>query len=161
MRSLESKIIPRTEISKICEQLRSTGKTIVTTNGCFDLLHLGHISYLIEAKKLGDVLIVGINSDSSVRRLKGAGRPLQSEAVRLKQIAALESVDFVTMFDEDTPENLLGLVKPNFHTKGGDYNPENLPEKQVVEKNKGKIVCLSMIDGFSTTRLIQQIKLSF
>jgi len=160
MRSLEEKIIPREKLAEFCKGLGGEGKRIVTTNGCFDLLHLGHITYLIEAKKLGDILLVGINSDNSVRKLKGPCRPIQSEQARARQIAALESVDFVTIFPEDTPEAFLELAKPQIHTKGGDYSPEALPEKKIVEFYGGKIVCLSLIEGFSTTRLIEQMKVS-
>ena len=160
MRSLEEKIISRDRLEELCEEIRSRGKTIVTTKGCFDLLHLGHITYLVEAKKLGDFLLVGINSDNSVRKLKGPNRPIQSELVRAKQMSALESVDFVTIFPEDTPEAFLKIVKPHIHAKGGDYSPEALPEKKIVELHGGKIVCLSLIEGFSTTRLIEQMKVS-
>ena len=126
LRSLDEKIIPSNHLAELAAELRSSGKTIVTTNGCFDLLHLGHISYLLEARKLGDVLIVGINSDSSVRGLKGTNRPICSEITRAKQIAGLESVDYVTIFNEQTPEAMLSKIQPSVHVKGGDYLPENL-----------------------------------
>ncbi len=158
LRSLEEKIIPREKISELCNKLRASGKRIISTNGCFDLIHLGHISYLLEARNLGDILIVGINCDSSVKKLKGDSRPLQSESTRAKQMAGLESVDFVTIFTEDTPETLLGLIKPEIHVKGGDYLPENLPEKKIVESSGGKVVCVSMIKGYSTTQMIEKMK---
>lgn len=158
MRNLEEKIVTIDNISKLSDKLRASGNKIVTTNGCFDILHLGHITYLIEAKNLGDILIVGINSDRSVEKLKGPNRPLQPELIRAKQIAGLESVDYVTIFPDDTPINLLGLIKPNVHVKGGDYLPEKLPEKQIVESCGGKVICVSMMTGFSTTDLIEKIR---
>ncbi|MSP18574.1 MAG: D-glycero-beta-D-manno-heptose 1-phosphate adenylyltransferase [Bdellovibrionales bacterium] len=158
IRSLEEKILSHAQITKISQELRSLGKKIVTSNGCFDLIHLGHISYLIEAASLGDLLIVGINSDASVKKLKGNDRPINCELTRAKQVAALESVDFVTIFNEDTPENILALIKPWIHVKGGDYLPANLPEKAVVEANGGKVICVSLVDGYSTTELIKKIK---
>jgi glycerol-3-phosphate cytidylyltransferase len=158
LRSLEEKIIPKDRLSQICEQLHKSGKKIITTNGCFDLLHLGHISYLDEARRLGDILIVGLNSDSSVKKLKGPTRPICDELTRSKQVAALEAVDYVTVFNEDTPEALLTLIKPSIHVKGGDYIPQNLPETKIVERYGGKVICLSLFEGYSTTNLIEKIK---
>ncbi len=158
IRSLEEKILTPEQLTKISYQIRSVGKKIVTTNGCFDLLHLGHISYLLEAASLGDTLIVGINSDASIKKLKGNDRPINCELTRAKQVAALESVDYVTIFSENTPENLLAVIKPSIHVKGGDYLPANLPEKAVVEANGGKVICVSLIEGYSTTEFINKIK---
>lgn len=158
LRSLEEKIIPKDKVAQVSEQLHKSGKKIITTNGCFDLLHLGHISYLDEARRLGDVLIVGLNSDSSVKKLKGPNRPICDEKTRAKQVAGLEAVDYVTVFEEDTPEALLALIKPSIHVKGGDYLPQNLPEAKVVERYGGKVQCLSMIEGYSTTKLIEKMK---
>lgn len=158
MRSIEEKIVPADKILGLCEKLRASGKKIVTTNGCFDLIHLGHISYLIEARNLGDILIVGLNSDSSVKQLKGPSRPIQSELIRAKQLAGLESVDFVTVFSDITPIPLLKVIKPSIHVKGGDYSPEQLPEKSTVEALGGKVVCVSVVSGFSTTDLFRRIK---
>lgn len=160
LRSLQEKIISSSRLTQLARELKSSGKKIVTTNGCFDLLHLGHISYLLEARKLGDVLIVGINSDSSVKTLKGSNRPICSEMTRALQIAGLESVDYVTIFNEQTPEAMLSKIQPSVHVKGGDYLPENLPEKKVVEAYGGKVVCVSMVEGFSTTSLIEKLKSS-
>lgn len=158
-RSLESKIISRGDLPERCRQLKAAGKTIVTTNGCFDFLHLGHIRYLIEAKALGDILICGLNSDASVRRLKGPMRPIFDGATRSLQLAALEAVDYVTVFEEDTPEFFLGQVCPAIHVKGGDYDPTKLPERAVVESHGGVVKCLSLVQGFSTTNLIRKLKL--
>jgi glycerol-3-phosphate cytidylyltransferase len=159
-RVLESKIIPFENIAQLALQLKSQGKKIITTNGCFDLLHLGHISYLHEARQMGDVLIVGINSDLSVQKLKGKSRPLNPERIRALQLSGLESVSFVTIFNENTPETLLKLIQPHIHVKGGDYKIEDLPERHVVESGGGKVICVSLIAGYSTTGLIEKLKAS-
>lgn len=159
VRPLESKIIPPEKLASLSARLREEGKRIVTTNGCFDFLHLGHIQYLMEAKALGDILICGLNSDSSVRGLKGAGRPVFDEKVRALQLAGLETVDYVSVFSEKTPERFLELARPHIHVKGGDYRPDQLPERGVVEAGGGQVRCLSLVQGFSTTSLIAKLKL--
>lgn len=158
MRSIESKVIQQSQLSSLCESLKRSGKRIVTTNGCFDLLHWGHLQYLEKARELGDILICAVNSDSSVKKLKGPTRPIHSEVIRAKQLAALESVDYVVIFEEDAPQQILELIKPTLHVKGGDYRPEDLPERTVVEKNGGKVRCLPVAPGFSTTSLIENLK---
>jgi rfaE bifunctional protein nucleotidyltransferase chain/domain len=157
-RSLDSKIIPLGELKTLSEKLRSQGKKIVTTNGCFDILHLGHIQYLQEAKSLGDILIVGINSDSSVKTIKTPDRPIFPEKVRARQVAGLESVDYLAIFSESTPENFISLVKPAVHVKGGDYKPDQLPERKVVEASGGQIKILKFVDGYSTTKILEKLK---
>lgn len=137
--------------------VRQQGKTIVTTNGCFDLLHTGHVHYLHDAAMQGDVLVVGINSDKSVARLKGPSRPVQKEQDRAKIIGALKVVDFVFIFDEPDPCAFLERIKPDVHVKGGDYTPEKLPETAVVEKYGGRICIVSFVQGYSTTNLITAI----
>lgn len=154
MRALENKIIT-TNLSDVIARIQN--KIIVSTNGCFDILHYGHISYLYKARSLGDVLICCLNSDTSVKRLKGEGRPVFSENIRAKQLAALECVDYVVIFEEHTPEKILSLIKPNIHVKGGDYDVNTLPEKAIVEGNGGKIVIIPLVQGFSTTGLIEKI----
>ena len=139
--------------------LKAQGQRLVTTNGCFDLLHWGHIQYLSEAKSLGDVLLVGINSDASVKAIKGPSRPLCSEQVRASQIASLEAVDYVVIFEETTPIEFLRRVRPDVHVKGGDYRIDELPEREVVEAGGGRVQCLSLVPGYSTTRLIERLKL--
>lgn len=156
-RSLEQKIISSERLPQLIKQLKDQGKRIISTNGCFDILHLGHINYLNEARHLGDILFVGINSDLSVKRLKGQNRPINNEKIRALQLSALEAVDYVTVFTEDNPELLLRVIQPSIHVKGGDYNPNQLPEKSIVEANGGKVVCLSMTEGFSTTELIKKL----
>lgn len=151
------KVIDREELSELVRRFQGEGKTIVFTNGCFDLLHVGHVRYLQEAKELGDLLIVGLNSDKSVSRLKGKNRPLIPEAERAEILAALECVDFVTIFDEDTPGKLILLIKPDWVVKGGDYKPGELPEAKLVEQFGGKIKTLSFVPNHSTSNLIDAL----
>lgn len=151
-------LIPREELAAKAEELRSQGKKIVTTNGCFDILHLGHVRILEAAKELGDILIVGINTDDSVKRLKGPERPINSDLERAEVIGALKSVDFVTIFSEDTPVEMLELIKPDIHVKGSDYKPSALAETPVVEKHGGHVHILSLVDGKSTTGLLNKIR---
>ncbi len=149
-------VVERQELSKICPSLQKT-KQIVFTNGCFDLLHVGHIRYLKEAKKQGDILIVGVNTDASVKRIKGPQRPIQIEQDRAEILAALECVDFVTLFDEDTPLNLIKELKPQVLVKGGDWRPEQIVGSDVVLAAGGKVLSLNFVDGRSTTNIIKQI----
>ncbi len=132
-------------------------KTLVFTNGCFDLLHLGHVDYLQKAKSLGDKLIVGINSDVSVQRLKGLSRPINDEDQRVALIAALHCVDAVILFPEDTPENLIKLVKPNVLVKGGDYTLDNIVGSDFVQGNGGDVRIIPFLQGYSTTNIIDNI----
>jgi rfaE bifunctional protein nucleotidyltransferase chain/domain len=157
MRDPLKKILPLASLVRELDKLRAEGKTIVTTNGCFDLLHWGHIQYLHQARALGDCLVVLINADASVRSLKGPQRPIQNESVRLKQMAGLESVDYVCLFSEKTPEQALSSIRPHIHCKGGDYEPDALPETAVVRKNGGQVRCLSLAPGISTSALIERI----
>jgi|TARA_Y100000310_G_scaffold149350_1_gene148637 rfaE bifunctional protein nucleotidyltransferase chain/domain len=145
------------ELMHIVDKLKSRNKKIITTNGVFDILHIGHIRYLQEAKKLGDVLIVAVNSDSSTKQIKGPKRPLNSENDRLEALAALEFVDYLTIFNEETPIKFLEIIKPNIHTKGGDYKIDSIIEKDIVEKNNGKIILIPEVKGYSTTNLINKI----
>ncbi len=130
---------------------------LIFTNGCFDILHRGHVEVLIRAGQLGDRLLVGLNSDDSVRRLKGAGRPLQPEIDRAACLAALECVDAVVVFDQDTPAELIAALQPDIMVKGGDYTPEQLSERQVVEAGGGKVVILPLVEGRSTTTLLDRV----
>ncbi|MDD5382046.1 MAG: D-glycero-beta-D-manno-heptose-7-phosphate kinase [Candidatus Margulisbacteria bacterium] len=151
------KIKLRKELDAIIKNLRNRDAKIVFTNGCFDLLHLGHVRYLREAKKLGDILIVGLNSDDSVRALKGDERPYISELERAEILASLECVDYVTIFSELRPDNLIKIVKPDFHVKGGDYKIIELPERKMVESFGGKVVVIPPIKGRSTTNIVEKI----
>lgn len=153
----KQKIISKNEIKGIVESLKKQNKKIVTTNGVFDILHIGHIRYLQEAKKLGDTLIIAVNSDSSVKQIKGPKRPLNSENDRAEALASLECVDYVTIFGEETPVNILSKIKPDIHVKGGDYKISQIIEKDVVEKNNGRIILVPEVKGYSTTDLIKKI----
>lgn len=134
------------------------GKKIVFTNGCFDILHVGHVRYMQEASKLGDILVVGLNSDSSVRRLKGPERPVNNEIDRAEILSSLGFVDYVAIFDEDTPYNLIKTIKPDVLVKGGDYKPADVVGRDIVEANGGKLVLIPFVEGKSTTSIINRIK---
>jgi rfaE bifunctional protein nucleotidyltransferase chain/domain len=138
--------------------LHRQGKRIVFTNGCFDLIHPGHVRYLRAAKRLGDVLVVGLNSDASVRRLKGPGRPLVPQRDRCEVMAALEMVDFVTVFDEDTPYELIRRVQPDVLVKGGDWTPDKIVGADLVRARGGAVRSLRFAKGYSTTRLVEGIR---
>ena len=129
-------------------------KRVVFTNGCFDLLHLGHLRTLLAARKEGDALVVGVNSDASVRRLKGEKRPLNPERERAALLAAMECVDIVVIFEEDTPLRVIETLKPDVHVKGGDYREEDLPEAPVIRSYGGEIVLAKLLPGHSTTELV-------
>lgn len=139
-------------------QLRSEGKTLVFTNGHFDLLHLGHADYLGKARALGDALFVGLNGDASTRRLKGEGRPLVPALQRARLLARLASVTGVIIFEEDTADGLLRALQPDIYAKGGDYEHKALPERPTVEANGGRIELIEFLPGYSTTELISKIR---
>tara|TARA_B000000609_G_C24170560_1_gene350038 strand:+ start:1162 stop:1626 length:465 start_codon:yes stop_codon:yes gene_type:complete len=141
----------------IINKIKSEEKKIVFTNGCFDLLHVGHIKYLSQAKDLGDILIIGLNSDKSVKKLKGNNRPINSFEDRAKLLAALKSVDLVIMFEEQTPENLIKEIIPDVLVKGGDYDIEEIVGYQTVIDNGGQVKTLSFYDGYSSTNYIDKI----
>ena len=150
-------VICREMARRLSKCLHRKGQKLVFTNGCFDILHIGHVKYLEEAKSLGDVLMVGINSDKSTKILKGPTRPLITEDERAKIVSSLYSVDYAIIFDEETPVQLISELKPDIHVKGGDYKIQNLPEHDVVNSYGGKIQILSYINGKSTTNIIKQI----
>lgn len=147
----------REALFQFVSSIKRENKSIVFTNGCFDILHPGHIYYLAKAKELGDILIIGVNSDSSVRKLKGEGRPVNSLESRMLLLASLVFVDAVTFFEEETPVKLLEFLQPHIHVKGGDYRKEQLPETPVVESYGGKVVILPFLEGYSTTQIINKI----
>jgi len=150
--------LPRAEVAPLCERLRIAGHKIVFTNGCFDVLHWGHIQYLTQAKALGSFLFVGLNSDSSVKGLKGPERPVQSELDRARILLALKAVDGVSIFSEDNPLELIKLVKPGFLVKGGDWAPEKIVGKDFVEGLGGKVISLPFVDGHSSSQILERIK---
>jgi rfaE bifunctional protein nucleotidyltransferase chain/domain len=141
----------------LIEELRKNNLKIVFTNGCFDILHKGHVKYLSEAKKFGDVLIVGINSDSSIKKIKGNKRPIIPLESRIEVLDAVNSVDFVIPFEKETPLELISLIKPDIHVKGGDYTVENLPESKLILEYGGEIKIINLVNGFSTTNVVNSI----
>ncbi len=153
---LTDKIVNHGDVVKIREKLQD--KKLVFTNGCFDILHIGHITYLQKAAKLGDALIIGVNSDASVKRLKGDDRPVNTQMDRVKMLCALECVDYVVVFDEDTPYELISEVQPDVLVKGGDYKAEDVVGKDIVEGRGGCVEIIPLVEGISTTSIIQRIK---
>ncbi|MBS1952105.1 MAG: D-glycero-beta-D-manno-heptose 1-phosphate adenylyltransferase [Cytophagales bacterium] len=137
---------------------QNAGLKVVFTNGCFDLLHLGHVDYLEKARSMGDKLVLGLNSDNSVSRFKGPERPLQDQQSRARVLAALQFVDLVVLFDEDTPLNLISQLLPNILVKGSDYLAENIVGADVVKKNGGEVKTIDFVPGYSTTRIVEKIK---
>ena len=149
----------RDKFAALADALRTEGKRVVFTNGVFDILHVGHVRYLQQARALGDALLVGINSDASVRRLKGPTRPINHEDERAEVIAALACVAGTCIFEEDTPHALIEAVRPHIHAKGGDYQtPDALPETPLVRSLGGDVVILPLVDGRSTTRLVARMQ---
>ncbi|HZP84526.1 MAG TPA: D-glycero-beta-D-manno-heptose 1-phosphate adenylyltransferase [Chthonomonadaceae bacterium] len=145
------------ELAAELEARRVRGERIVSTNGVFDVLHVGHVRYLQAARRLGDLLVVGVNTDAGTRRLKGPTRPFVPEAERAEMLAALACVDYVTFFDEPTPVALLETVRPHVHVKGGDYTVEELPETAIVRRYGGEVVTVPFVAGHSTTDLVARI----
>jgi len=158
---LERKIKNPGELKKEISRLKSKGKVVVFTNGCFDLIHYGHVKYLEAAKRKGDILVVAVNSDGSVRRIKGKMRPLVNEKFRAGVIAALESVDYVIIFEEDTPLKLIKSLKPCILVKGSDWQEENIVGRDFVKSYGGKVMTIKLIKGFSTSNLLKKIATSF
>ena len=149
-------LIRRTQIAQFSAVLRDAGARVVFTNGCFDILHAGHVRYLAAARALGDYLILGLNSDASVRRLKGETRPVNDEHDRAAVVGALKSVDAVVIFGEDTAEALIDEVRPAVYVKGGDYTRETLPESRIVEAYGGEVAFIPLVAGKSTTNIIER-----
>jgi rfaE bifunctional protein nucleotidyltransferase chain/domain len=152
-----SKIIAQAFLPVLCEELHRHGARIVFTNGVFDLLHPGHIQYLDAASKLGTHLIVALNSDASVQRIKGSLRPVMKLEERLEVLAALECIQFVTWFDQDTPAETITSVKPDILVKGGDWQPESIVGKDFVESYGGRVLSLPFLSGYSTTSILKKI----
>ena len=144
------------DLLEILEPLRGK-KKIVFTNGCFDLLHAGHVDYLEKAKRLGDLLIVGLNSDSSIKRIKGSKRPIMSQDLRAKVLSSLKAVDYVVIFEEDTPLNLIKSIKPDVLVKGGDWELNKIVGREFVESYGGKVVTIPFVYDISTTKIIEEI----
>jgi len=150
------------EINELKSQLaiwRFKNKKIVFTNGCFDIIHLGHIDYLSKAKDLGDILVVGLNTDSSVSRIKGKNRPIVDQNSRSMILASLRFIDAIVLFDEDTPYNLINLIEPDILVKGSDYDPADIVGADIVESKEGEIVTIPFLEGYSTSSIIEKIKM--
>lgn len=145
-------------LSEIVDSHRNSGRKTVFTNGCFDILHAGHVQYLRQSKKLGDIQIVALNSDASVKRLKGQSRPINSLIDRAEVISELSCVDYVTSFDEDTPADILEIIRPDILTKGGDYKKEDVVGYELLKSYGGEIVILDFLEGRSTTEIISRSK---
>ena len=152
------KIIKKEEAEEIIGKLKKQNKKTVFTNGCFDILHVGHVRYLRESSKYGDILIVGLNSDISVKKIKGDSRPINNENDRAEILAELECVDFVVIFNEESPSKLIDELKPDIYTKGADYSLETLPERDVVLKNNIEVKFIKFVEGKSTTNIIKTIQ---
>ncbi len=152
------KIVTRNQLVELRKKWKHDGLKVVFTNGVFDLIHLGHVDYLEKARNLGDKLIVALNTDASVKRLKGPNRPVSDEKARLRVMAALEFVDATLLFDEDTPFDLISLVKPDILVKGKDYEISNIVGADIVLENGGSVETIEFVDGYSTTSIVEKIK---
>lgn len=150
-------LINRKEIRALIDKLHNDGKTVVATNGCFDILHAGHVRYLEKTKSFADISIVLLNSDKSVKSIKGPTRPINNENDRAEVLGALRSVDYVVLFDEDSPRNLLDEMKPDVYTKGADYTMETLPEADIMKKNRTRVEFIEFVQGKSTTGIIEEV----
>ena len=150
-------VVKKDELIKIVENLKKEGKKVVFTNGCFDILHIGHVRYLKASSKCGDVLIVGLNSDKSVRAIKGETRPINNENDRAELLSELNFVDYVVIFDENSTSKLLEEIKPTIYTKGADYTLETLPEAKVAKENNIEVKFIELVQGKSTTNIIKTI----
>jgi D-glycero-beta-D-manno-heptose 1-phosphate adenylyltransferase len=151
-------VISQDDLASRLAEARRSGRRVVMTNGCFDLLHPGHVRCLEQARALGDLLVVAINSDASVRRLKGAGRPVVPESERAEILAALEGVDYVTVFDEDTPQQIIARVLPDILVKGGDWGADQIVGRAEVEAVGGRVVSIPLEPGYSTSALLDRIR---
>ena len=151
-------LVQREDLRALIDTIHHAGKTVVTTNGCFDILHVGHVRYLEKTKTFGDYLIVLLNSDKSVKSIKGPSRPVNNEMDRAEILSALRCVDYVVLFDEDSPRNLLDEMKPDVYTKGADYTMETLPEADIMKKNGTRVEFLDFVVGKSSTKTIEKMK---
>jgi len=154
----ERKIIDRPTAALVSKSLRESGRTLVFTNGCFDILHPGHIGLLFKARSLGDALMIGLNTDASVRRVKGMSRPVMDERSRAIMLAALEAVDWVVLFDEDTPKEIIQEVLPTVLVKGGDYKPEMVVGRETVERAGGRVAIIPLVARHSTSAILNKLE---
>ena len=155
-----NKLVSRETAQRLCAELKQNGNSVVFSNGCFDILHAGHVRYLNAAKKFGDVMILGLNTDVSVKSFKGDLRPVNSEMDRAEVISGLEAIDFVVLFGERTASELIAELKPSIYVKGGDYQSVDFPEKTLVESYGGRVEFISLVEGRSTSNIIEKMKLA-
>ena len=158
LNKLKAKIFNIKDLSQIINEWRLNGDKIVFTNGCFDLIHLGHLEILARSADLGDKLVVAINSDMSIKKIKGNSRPIIEEDSRAKHLAAIEFIDAVVLFNEDTPYDLINILKPDVLTKGGDYKKNDIVGNQLINKEQGDVVIIPLTQGYSTTSILEKIK---
>ena len=158
VKHLQTKILSFSALEGQLEKWRNANQKIVFTNGCFDLLHFGHVDYLAKARGLGDRLVVGLNTDGSIKRIKGATRPINNEESRAALLAGMAYVDAVVLFDEETPINLISLVMPDILVKGGDYSIKEIVGHEIVLNNKGEVRTIDFVEGYSSSVLIEKIK---
>ena len=158
LQSSKQKIIERETLKNVVAYWRFKGYRVVFTNGCFDILHLGHVEYLSRARDLGDILIIGLNTDRSVKKIKGENRPVNNEGARALLLASLACVDAVVLFDEETPYELIKAVQPDILVKGSDYKPHEIVGSDIVLKGGGKIETIDFLEGYSTTSIIDKLK---
>lgn len=151
-------LVKREDIKKLVNIIHDSGRTVVCTNGCFDILHVGHVRYLEKTKSFADFSIVLLNSDKSVKSIKGPSRPVNCEDDRAEILSALKCVDYVVLFDEDSPKNLLDEIKPDVYTKGADYTMETLPEADIMRKNNTRVEFIEFVQGKSTTKTIEKMR---
>ncbi|MDD3905096.1 MAG: D-glycero-beta-D-manno-heptose 1-phosphate adenylyltransferase [Candidatus Omnitrophica bacterium] len=155
---MKSKLKSLSAIGGIVSRLRRRDKKIVFTNGCFDIIHVGHVDYLSRARDLGDILVIGLNSDSSVRRLKGKGRPINKEKDRALILSALSFVDYIVIFGDDTPGNLIKKIKPDILVKGGDWKIKEIVGADFVSSYGGRVTTIPFVKGYSTTSIVERMK---
>lgn len=158
LKILTDKVVELEKAVSVVSSWKGQGDVVVWTNGVFDLLHRGHIEYLCEARALGDHLIVGVNTDASVRRLKGSARPIHDQQSRVMQLAAMQAVDLVVLFEGDTPINEIKSIQPHYLVKGGDYKTEEIVGGDFVKSHGGKVVVIPFVEGYSTSQIIEKIK---
>ncbi len=154
---IKSKVVSGIDLMRLLSFYRFTNKKVVFTSGCFDLIHLGHVKYLTQAADLGDVLIIGLNSDSSVIKIKGHGRPVLDQESRALTLAAFSFVNHIVLFDEETPYNLIKQIRPDILVKGGDYKPEEIVGYDIVKDNGGEVKIIDFIEGYSTSNIVERI----
>ncbi|MDA3780687.1 MAG: D-glycero-beta-D-manno-heptose 1-phosphate adenylyltransferase [Bacteroidales bacterium] len=154
---VKSKIVSLETIKEILKSKNRKSKKIVFTNGCFDIIHRGHIEYLAQAANYGDILIIGVNTDKSVKKIKGENRPVQDEYARAMILAALHFVNYIVLFDDDTPYNLIKEINPNILIKGSDYKKQDIVGYDIVTKNNGDVITIDFLEGYSTTSIIKKL----